>query len=149
MTDGAARKRRLADFIHEVWNCGDEAGVDRHLAQTYTLHHDPGDPWDGQALSVEGYKARLRLSRAPFPDQRFDIQRLFADGDAVAMTWLWQASHRGDYPGFPATGETIRMSGATVYLFDPADRLSGHWQVTDRLSVFQQLQGNKARAGQE
>jgi steroid delta-isomerase-like uncharacterized protein len=147
MADGQARKQRLAQFIHEVWNCGRDEAVGRYLAPSYTFHHDPGDPWDGQVLDVEGYKARLRVSRAPFPDQQFDIQRLYADGDAVVMTWLWKASHLGDYPGFPATGEIIRMSGATAYLFDAAERLSGHWQITDRLGVFQQLQRNKARAG--
>ena len=147
MADGQARKQRLARFIHEVWDCGREAAVARYLAPSYTIHHDPGDPWDGRVLDLEGYKARLRASRAPFPDQQFDIQQFYSDGDAVVMTWLWRASHLGDLPGFPATGEIIRMSGATAYLFDGAERLSGHWQITDRLGVFQQLQRNKARAG--
>lgn len=146
MTDGQVRKQRLVQFIQEVWNDGREEAVGRYLASSYTLHHDPGDPWDGQVLDLVSYKTRLRASRAPFPDQKFDIQRLCADGDAVVMTWLWEAHHFGDFPGFPATGELVRMSGATVYLFDAAERLSGHWQITDRLGVFQQLQRNKARA---
>ncbi len=58
------------------------------------------------------------------------------------MTWFWSATHAGDYPGFPATGKTISMSGATVYYFD-GDRLCGHWQIADRLGVFQQLVANK------
>jgi predicted ester cyclase len=58
------------------------------------------------------------------------------------MTWLWNGTHRVDLPGFPATGQTIRMSGVTVYMFDSEERLTGHWQVTDRLGVFQQLQRN-------
>jgi predicted ester cyclase len=147
MADREARKQRLTQFIDEVWNCGRETPVGRYLAPSYTLHHDPGDPWEGQVLDLEGYKARLRRSRAPFPDQRFDVQRLWADGDAVVMTWLWEAAHLGDLPGFPATGEVVRMSGATAYFFDAADRLSGHWQIADRLGVFQQLQRNKVRAG--
>ena len=56
------------------------------------------------------------------------------------MTWLWTGTHLGDLPGFPATGRTIHMSGATVYGFDSEDCLTGHWQITDRLGVFQQLQ---------
>jgi len=35
------------------------------------------------------------------------------------------------------------MSGATAYSFDAQDRLTGHWQIADRLGVFQQLQANK------
>ena len=30
------------------------------------------------------------------------------------------------------------MSGITLYFFEN-DRISGHWQVADRLSVYQQL----------
>ncbi|MEO8927717.1 MAG: ester cyclase [Caulobacteraceae bacterium] len=147
MPDGQARKERLAHFVHEVWDCGREEAVERYLASSYTLHHDPGDPWEGRVLDLDEYKTRLRVSRAPFPDQQFEIQRLCSDGDTVIMTWLWRATHLGDFPGFPATGEVIRMSGATAYLFDSADRLSGHWQITDRLGVFQQLQKNKAMPG--
>jgi predicted ester cyclase len=80
----------------------------------------------------------LRVSRAPFPDQRFEILGLFVEGDAVAMTWQWTGTHRGDIPGFPASGKRIRMSGATVYDFE-GDRLRGHWQVKDALGVYQQL----------
>ena len=44
----------------------------------------------------------------------------------------------GDLPGFSASGKSIKMSGATVYYFE-GDRISGHWQITDRLGVYQQL----------
>ncbi|HTV07022.1 MAG TPA: ester cyclase [Acidobacteriaceae bacterium] len=95
-------------------------------------------------LDPAGFKHRSRRSRAAFPDQRFDIQGLYADGDAIGITWFWQATHRGDIPGYSATGKIIRMSGATAYFFDSEDRLTGHWQITDRLGVFQQLERNKA-----
>lgn len=139
MTPDPSRKARLARFIEQVWDQGDEEAVDLHVADAYVVRHDPGDPWEGQTLDRAGFKDRLRKSRAAFPDQAFDIQALFEDGDAVVMTWLWSATHLGDLPGFPATGATIRMSGATVYAFDADDRLTGHWQITDRLSVYQQL----------
>jgi predicted ester cyclase len=143
---GPLRKQRLAQFVREVWDLGREDAIETYLAASYRIHYDPGDPWEGQDLDWEGYKERLRLSRAPFPDQRFDIQGLYADGDGVVMTWLWKATHLGDLPGFPATGRVIRMSGATAYLFDAGDRLTGHWQITDRLGVYRQLQANKGLA---
>jgi len=59
--------------------------------------------------------------------------------NSVAITWLWQGTHLGDIAGFPGTGKKIKMSGATVYYFD-GDRISGHWQIADRLSVYKQLQ---------
>lgn len=133
-----SRKKILTRFVREVWSEGDAEAADEHIAAKYTIHHDPGDPWEGRELDLAGYKERVTALRAAFPDQRFDIQGLFADGDAVVMTWLWSATHRGDIPGFPATGKSVKMSGATVYFFD-GTRLTGHWQITDRLGVYQQL----------
>jgi predicted ester cyclase len=138
MLDHRVNKDLVTRFIREVWSEGDVDASDRYIAPTYTIHHDPGDRWDGRQLDLSGYKERVRLSRAPFPDQTFELQQLFADGDAVVVTWLWTATHRGDIPGFPATGNRIAMSGATVYYL-AGQRITGHWQITDRLSVYRQL----------
>jgi steroid delta-isomerase-like uncharacterized protein len=138
MLNNNRKQEILREFIREVWNEGLVDRIDAYLAPSYTIRHDPGDPWEGQTLDPEGFKQRVRISRAPFPDQRFEIQEIFADDDKVAITWLWAGAHLGDMPGFPATGKVIRMSGATVYYFD-GERLSGHWQITDRLGVYQQL----------
>lgn len=134
------RQALLRDFLDSVWSNGDMEACDRFVAQSYTIRHDPGDPWDGRTLTPEEFKERARLSRAPFPDQRFTVQQWFENDDAVAITWLWTGTHLGDFPGFPATGRKLAMSGATSYFFDAQDRLVGHWQVTDRLGVFRQLQ---------
>ena len=136
-------KEILTQFTREVWSEGSVDAADKYIAPTYRILHDPGDPWEGRELDLAAYKERVRALRAAFPDQCFDIQGLFADGDAVVMTWLWTATHKGDIPGFPATGKTINMSGATVYYFE-GDRLAAHWQITDRLGVYQQLQRAKA-----
>ncbi|MBC2668412.1 ester cyclase [Novosphingobium piscinae] len=138
------RQRRLVAFIREVWDEGNAAAAEGFLAPAYTIHHDPGDPWDGQTLDPAGFFDRLIRSRAAFPDQRFTLRDLLGDGDRVVMTWTWAATHLGDLPGFPATRRPIRMSGATVYHFDADDRLTGHWQITDRLGVYSQLSANAA-----
>ncbi|EFG2885981.1 ester cyclase [Escherichia coli] len=144
MTDLSLRQQRLATFLDRVWSSGDIDAIDEFLADRYTIRHDPGDPWNGQTLDIAGFKERVRLSRAPFPDQRFDVQHWFENSEGVAVTWLWSATHLGDFPGFPATGKTISMSGATVYGFDASDRLTGHWQIADRLGVYQQLQQGRS-----
>ena len=142
MSDSNPRKQILRDFMRAVWDEGNLEAAGRYIAPSYTIRHDPGDPWDGQNLNLAGYQERVRLSRAPFPDQRFEIIELFADDGGVMVTWRWQATHLGEMAGFPASGKVIQMTGATVYSFDAQDRLTGHWQIVDRLGVFQQLRRN-------
>ncbi len=88
------RKTVLTQFMNEVWSEGNVEAWDRYLGDSYSIHHDPGDPWHRKQLSRAEFKERVRLSRAPFPDH---------------------------FPGFPASGK----------------------QISDRLSVYQQLQATK------
>lgn len=138
MTTTSALKQILAKFFQEVWNEGNVEVASKYLAPRYTIYHDPGDPWDKKELDLEEFKKRVRLSRAPFPDQHFIIEGLFAEENVVVVTWRWTGTHKGDLPGFPASGKTVSMSGITVYYFRE-ERITGHWQVIDRFGVFQQL----------
>jgi predicted ester cyclase len=144
MTTSFDSKELMTRLIKEVWNDGNIEASDQYIAPKYTIHHDPGDPWDKQELDLFGYKERVRLSRAPFPDQCFSIQDMLIDGNRVAITWFWSATHKGDIPGFPATGNQIQMSGATVYYIEHG-RFTGHWQITDRLGVYRQLRQGSAQ----
>ncbi|TPE49398.1 ester cyclase [Amaricoccus solimangrovi] len=136
-------KTLVAGFIERIWNEGAVADVGRFVASAYTVLHDPGDPWDGRTLDRAGFAERVVRSRAPFPDQRFEIVDLLGEGDRVALSWLWSATHLGDIPDFPATGRRIAMSGLTIYRTTP-EGLDGHWQVSDRLGVYRQLLSNRA-----
>lgn len=139
MGNDSDRKDLLLGFLREVWNEGRVECAADFIAPRYTIHHDPGDPWEGQELDITKFKERVLVSRAPFPDQQFEVQELFATGDAVLVTWQWVGTHKGDLPGFPASGKRVKTSGATVFYFE-GDSIAGHWQVVDRLSIVQQLQ---------
>lgn len=141
------RKKLLALFIEEVWSQGRIEACDDFIGETYAVRHDPGDRWDGQVLSRDGFKERVRLSRAPCPDQRFAIVSILEDGEAVAIAWTWAATHQGEIGGFAPTGKRLTMSGLTVYDFDAQNRIRGHWQLADRPGVFQQLNRNAAAGG--
>jgi hypothetical protein len=57
----------LTQFIAEVWNAGDVDACDKYIAPNYTIHHDPGDPWDKQELDLPGYKVFPTLTVATLP----------------------------------------------------------------------------------
>lgn len=132
------RKTILTEFLREIWSEGQADAVERYVAESYTIHHDPGDPWDGQTLTRAGFRDRLVASRAAAPDQVFDPVRMIEEDGSIAVAWTWTGTHLGDLPGIPATGRRITMSGATIYDFK-GELLTGHWQIADRLSVYRQL----------
>jgi len=149
MTNNAERsdlvsppKAILKDFLNRVWSHGDKEAADEFIADSYTIHNDPGDPWEGKTLDLEGFKDRLIQSRSIVPDQRFTPVEMIEEGNRIAVSWLWEGTHLGDMPNLPATGRPLKMTGLTIYSFE-GDRLSGHWQLADRLGIFQQMTAPK------
>jgi len=138
------KEQILREFLESVWNEGDVESIPKYIGNTYNVMHDPGDPWEGQVLDVAGFKNRVSVSRSPVPDQRFEIQELYENSSSVCITWLWSGTHHGEIAGIPPSGKKIHMSGATVYYFEN-DKIIGHWQIADRLGVFQQLQSNQVQ----
>ena len=104
----------------------------------YTIHSDPGDPWEGQTLDVAGFKERLATSRAPFPDLTFHIDELVAEGDRVVISWSMRGTRQEEIAGRAASGRSIAALGMTLDSFADG-RITGHRQVVDRLAVLHQL----------
>lgn len=125
-------------LFDRVWNAGELDAVDQLLGPQYHIHSDPGDPWDGQTLTPAGFKDRLTISRAPFPDLHFEIDEVVSDRGRVAVSWTMSGTNEGPLGGRPATGKSISAKGITIYFVENG-RITGHKQAVDRLSIVSQL----------
>ena len=140
--DGSAPPRSGGDAVRalhdRVWSGGEIDAIEQLVAPSYTVHSDPGDPWEGQTLDRAGYAQRVAYSRTAFPDLVFTLDDLVDGGDRVAVRWHARGTHAGDLRGLPATGKQLAFAGQTFYAVD-GGRVSGHWQVVDRLGFVAQL----------
>lgn len=136
--DSGIKEETVIRELHElVWSQGDYRAIERLVAPRYSIHSDPGDPWDGQTLDRQGYEQRVKYSRKGFPDLVFSLHEVVAAGDRVAVRWSAAGTHAGDLRELPATGKRLTFSGQTIY--DLKDgQVAGHWQVVDRLGFIQQ-----------
>jgi len=128
----------VTKFINEVWNEGSMDAVPEFIAETYTIHHDPGDPWEGKMLSHDEFKRRLKYSFDSFPDINFEISGAIEEGDHVAICWILTGTNLGRIGDIPPTNKRIRTNGITIYHFK-GDLINGHTQVLNRSVVAQQL----------
>lgn len=131
-------ERLVRTLFERVWNANDLDAVDDLLAEQYTIHHDPGDPWEGNTLTHAGFKERLTISRSPFPDLNFEIEEVVADDDRVAVNWIMRGTNTGELAGRPPNGRSIEARGITIY-YVKHGRITGHNQAMDRLAVMQQM----------
>ena len=100
------------------------------------VFHVPGrpEPMRGPA----GYLAVIGMMRGGFPDIRWTLEEVIAEGDKVAARFTMRGTHRGTFFGVPPTGKTIAVQAMNFY------RLSGGQFVEERgqpdlLGLLQQI----------
>ncbi len=121
-------------WYEELWDNWNTAVADDLLTDDYRLHA-PGVP---VALDGETTKQVVRMYGNSFPDLKHTVDEVIADGDNVAVRWTVRGTHRGEFQGIAATGNSITLSGITVH--HVADlRLRETWLVYDNMELLQQI----------
>jgi predicted ester cyclase len=84
------------------------------------------------------FAANVAALRAGFPDIRFAIEQVVAEGGRVAVRWTWTGTHTGRFRGFAPSGRTVHDTGLVLYTF-AGGKVAGAIIETDRLGVLQQI----------
>ena len=80
----------------------------------------------------------IGATREAFPDMRYVIDTVVAEGDEAAVLYTWSGTNTEPLAGLPATGRRVTATGAI--LCRVADgRIVEQWDIDDRLDVMQQL----------
>jgi steroid delta-isomerase-like uncharacterized protein len=122
-------------MIEEVWNKQNIAAAELMIAPKY-VGHDPATP--GDISGIGGFRRFFNQYTSAFPDQRFTIDDLIAEGDRVVTRWSVEGTHTGPLPGIPPTGKRIRVTGTTISRIENGKIAEDyiHW---DALGLMQQL----------
>lgn len=132
---GDDHKALIQRFFDEVFNQQSHTAADDVVAAEFVAHH-PAFP-DG----IRGPGGLLQMTamfHAGFPDLRYEVEDLVAEGDRVAVRWTATGTHRGTFMAIPPTGRAMSITG--MDLFRVADgRLAEAWVNSDFLGLLQQL----------
>ncbi len=124
--------QRFNELIGEFFRTGDADALDEVLAPEF-VYHQPGTPPD-----LESFKQFLPMFRAAFPDMRYTVEDLIAEGDKVVDRLTWEATHQGELMGIPPTGNTVRVT--EMHISRIADgKIVERWGQQDMLGMMQQL----------
>lgn len=129
-----ANKNVVRRMIEEDLNTGDPAITDILFATDFVDHTNP----PGMQHGWEGHKAILSLFRAAFPDVKWTITEMIAEGDKVMVGLIWRGTHLGDFFGIPATGKFVEVRGTHVLRVSNG-RIAEHWGNDDDLGLMRQL----------
>ena len=98
----------------ESLNRGDTRAVEQTIAQNYKYYSpsNAATPVPGKAML-----AQLNAALAAFPDLRWQIEAMYAADDWVVTRFVVRGTHKGNFQGIPATGNTIEYSSIVICHF--------------------------------
>ncbi len=117
----------------ELFNQGKLATADELISPSFLNHAAPGSP-PGPA----SFRQLVLFYRNAFPDVKFTIEDILADGDKVVMRNSFSGTHQGTFMGIAPTGR--RVSQEQIHIVRVANgQVVEHWAVRDDLSLLRQL----------
>jgi steroid delta-isomerase-like uncharacterized protein len=109
--------------------------IDETYAADYVLH----DPSLAQPVrGVEGIRAFMSAVVTAFPDARFTVEELIAEGDKVVQRCSVRGTHQGEFLGIPPTGNQVAIPFMIITRFANG-KIAEEWQLLDALGMMQQL----------
>jgi steroid delta-isomerase-like uncharacterized protein len=131
--DADEHKALLHRWI-DAWHAGDVAAVDAFVTPDY-VRHDPNVP---EVRGREAEKQLMTMYLTAFPDLRFAVEDMVAEGDKVVTRLTARGTHRGELLGVPPTDRAIAITAVEIYRFD-GGRIAEQWVIGDVLGLLQQL----------
>jgi len=127
--------KALVRNVFERWELkGDETLIDERYAADCAWHGPGGQEIRGH----DGYKQLMAALGAAFPDKRYTIHDMIAEGDKVVARFTFRATHKGEYQGIAPTNKQVAFTG--VYIIRMADGKDvEEWLEADFLGLMQQL----------
>ena len=104
-------KELIRHIMEDGFNKADMSVVYASFHDDYVRRGHGVGSMGSLAEHVEDLKARHRA----FSDARFTIETLLTEGDIVAVKYVFEGEHTGEFAGIPPTGRSIRRASAAFF----------------------------------
>ncbi len=124
----------ISKFVEEFKNKANHAIVDELFADDF-VHHltDPRLPEGREAMKMLG-----QMVVAAFPDVHATVEDLIVSGDKVIERTTTKATHKGEFNGVPATGNSVGWTEIHIYNFVDG-KIAEMWSEIDFLGIMMQI----------
>ncbi len=127
-------KSLVRRWIEEAINKQNLALVDDLFTTDYVNHYAPPELPPGP----EGEKIFSQGFFTAFPDGQMTIENLLAEGDQVAVRWIYRGTHTGNLMNMPPTGKQFSVQGLNIFRIVDG-KIAENWASFDMLGLLQQL----------
>jgi steroid delta-isomerase-like uncharacterized protein len=121
--------------FEEVWNQRNLAVIDELVGPNWT-HDDSNTPDFGRG--PEAFRKAMNLYLTAFPDLKFTVTDMVAEGDKVVSRYTASGTHKGEFNGIPPTNKSFTVTGTFIDTVENG-KLSGVQINWDALGLLRQL----------
>lgn len=129
-----ANKAVYRRMVDEVVNQGRFEVVDEIFHPGYVDHSAP----PGAPGGLEGVKAIFSMFRTGFPDVKFTIDDMVAEGDIVATLVHGEGTQTGPFMGTPPSNKHARWRSVGFFRVEDG-KIVEHWGIPDLLGLLIQI----------
>ena len=126
-------KRLVRQVYEDIRSEGNLDLVDEIFSPDYLGHDPTAEP--EEIRGREGFKEQTIGYRSVFPDLRFTIDSLVAEGEEVVARWTARGTHRGSMTGEEPTGNAIEVTGFGSWRIENG-LVAEHWGVFDVMRLL-------------
>jgi steroid delta-isomerase-like uncharacterized protein len=94
--------------------------------------------WAPEPLDADGHRAFMSALLTAFPDSRFIVDDVIAEGDKVAVRHRLQGTHQAEFQSIPATGRQVEVDGIVIFRIENG-MIAEAWLNADLMGMMQQL----------
>ncbi len=127
-------KATVRRFIEEGINPANMAVFDELLHPEVLDHYAP----PGFPPGREGWKLNRQAFLAAFPDGRWAIEDMVAEGSLVVTRCPFTGTHQGELFGIPASGQPVSISSIHICRLE-VGKIVEHWGNGDDLGMMMQI----------
>jgi steroid delta-isomerase-like uncharacterized protein len=118
----------------DALNQGNIDAVGELVTDTY-VRHDPNAP---EVRGPEQEKQLMTMYLSAFPDLRFVIADMVAEGDKVVVRYTIRGTHKGELLGIPPTNSPLSLTATETYRIAEG-KIDEQWVNMDALGMMQKL----------
>lgn len=137
-------KAEYTRFFDEVLN-GRDLDVLDELNDPNLVDHARSDPRP-ELSDLEAAKESVAMLHRGFPDIKWTVDDMIAEGDLVVARWTAHGTHGGEFLGIPPTGKEVSFGGIEIVRIVDGKGVE-HWEHFGVMSLMQQLGALPAPGG--
>jgi predicted SnoaL-like aldol condensation-catalyzing enzyme len=134
--DATAKNIEVARSFYGLFEKEDWAAIEKIAAPDF-VDHSPMMP-TGSMSSRDTVMKYIKLNKEAFPDMKFDIMHVAADGDYVFVHYRFRGTNTGPMMGMKPTNAKLDYTG--IDLVRMKDGIAQeHWDYGDNITYMRQI----------